>query len=472
MKICITLILLYFMTLFPQTNYDIKSEISSGNFSKAADMINNRLNDDTVPPSERWELNFEKERMERILLDFSRTREEIASALKKYFPDLDERQINKWEEEKHLEMRLINGEKRYFKNAVPNLFRLNKEAAKVKADKDGINIRKLDAFLAEHVPQSIKKINKSESINGNPVKIKIGYTLSVDADAVPEGEVIRCWLPYPKEENRRQTDVKLISVNEDKYIIADNKYPQRTLYLEKTARKGEPTLFNMKLEYRSWSEWHNINPSAVKPYDKNSELYKNYTSERAPHIIYTRELRDLSEKIVNGEKNPYLAARKIFTWINDHIPWASALEYSTIENISTYCYDNMHGDCGIKTLLFMTLARMNGIPAKWQSGWMLHPVEVNLHDWGEIYLQGYGWVPVDQSFGLQDSDSDEVKYFYLGGIDSYRMIVNDDYSQQLYPAKIYPRSETVDFQRGEVEWRGGNLYFDKWDYFMKTEYSE
>jgi transglutaminase-like putative cysteine protease len=460
------------MTLFPQTNYDIKSEISSGNFSKAADMINNRLNDDTVPPSERWELNFEKERMERILLDFSRTREEIASALKKYFPDLDERQINKWEEEKHLEMRLINGEKRYFKNAVPNLFRLNKEAAKVKADKDGINIRKLDAFLAEHVPQSIKKINKSESINGNPVKIKIGYTLSVDADAVPEGEVIRCWLPYPKEENRRQTDVKLISVNEDKYIIADNKYPQRTLYLEKTARKGEPTLFNMKLEYRSWSEWHNINPSAVKPYDKNSELYKNYTSERAPHIIYTRELRDLSEKIVNGEKNPYLAARKIFTWINDHIPWASALEYSTIENISTYCYDNMHGDCGIKTLLFMTLARMNGIPAKWQSGWMLHPVEVNLHDWGEIYLQGYGWVPVDQSFGLQDSDSDEVKYFYLGGIDSYRMIVNDDYSQQLYPAKIYPRSETVDFQRGEVEWRGGNLYFDKWDYFMKTEYSE
>ena len=118
----------------------------------------------------------------------------------------------------------------------------------------------------------------------------------------------------------------------------------------------------------------------------------------------------------------------------------------------------------------MTLARYNGIPAKWQSGWMLHPVEVNLHDWGEAYFEGYGWVPVDQSFGLQESDDLQIKYYYVNGIDSYRLIVNDDYSQPLFPAKIYPRSETIDFQRGELEWRGGNLYFNKWDYHMDVEY--
>ena len=27
---------------------------------------------------------------------------------------------------------------------------------------------------------------------------------------------------------------------------------------------------------------------------------------------------------------------------------------------------------------------------------------------------------------------------------------------------VYIRSETVDFQPGEVEWRGGNLYYDHW----------
>jgi len=36
--------------------------------------------------------------------------------------------------------------------------------------------------------------------------------------------------------------------------------------------------------------------------------------------------------------------------------------------------------------------------------------------------------------------------------------------------KKFLRSEPYDFQRGEVEWKGGNLYFDKWDYDMKIEY--
>ncbi|MBN2570670.1 MAG: transglutaminase domain-containing protein, partial [Ignavibacteriales bacterium] len=107
---------------------------------------------------------------------------------------------------------------------------------------------------------------------------------------------------------------------------------------------------------------------------------------------------------------------------------------------------------------------------KWQSGWMFHPDNINLHDWGEVYFEGYGWVPVDQSFGIQNSSDENLKYFFLGGLDAYRLIVNDDYSVPLYPSKIFPRSETVDFQRGEVEWRCGNLYFDKWDYHMDVEY--
>lgn len=50
------------------------------------------------------------------------------------------------------------------------------------------------------------------------------------------------------------------------------------------------------------------------------------------------------------------------------------------------------------------------------------------------------------------------------------MIVNNDYSTPLYLEKKYPRSETVDFQCGEVEWSGGNLYFNQWNYNMDIEY--
>jgi hypothetical protein len=49
------------------------------------------------------------------------------------------------------------------------------------------------------------------------------------------------------------------------------------------------------------------------------------------------------------------------------------------------------------------------------------------------------------------------------------MIVNQDISAPLFLQKSI-ESETVDFQRGEVEWKGGNLYFDRWNYDMEVKY--
>jgi len=72
-----------------------------------------------------------------------------------------------------------------------------------------------------------------------------------------------------------------------------------------------------------------------------------------------------------------------------------SIEYSTIRNISEYCHSKGYGDCGQEALLFMTLCRLNGIPARWQSGWNTFPGDKSNHDWSEIYLAPYGWVPVD-----------------------------------------------------------------------------
>jgi len=117
----------------------------------------------------------------------------------------------------------------------------------------------------------------------------------------------------------------------------------------------------------------------------------------------------------------------------------------------------------------MTLCRLNGIPARWQSGWDTTPDDEIIHDWTEIYLRPYGWIPVDPDLGvlatryyvtLSLEERRRLRDFYFGGLDHFRMAANSDHCQALRPAKRHPRSDNVDFQRGEVEWRGGNLYFD------------
>jgi transglutaminase-like putative cysteine protease len=205
-------------------------------------------------------------------------------------------------------------------------------------------------------------------------------------------------------------------------------------------------------------------------YDTNSENYKIYTAERKPHIVFSDQIKQLTTEVTSGISNPLEKVKAIFYWIDNNTTWASALEYSTIECIPEYVLNNRHGDCGMKTLLFMSMARYAGIPCKWQSGWMLHPGELNLHDWCEVYYEGIGWVPLDQSFGLQNSENQQVKDFYISGIDEYRLIVNDDFSSEFEPGKQFFRSEPIDFQRGELEWKGGNIYFNRWNYHVDITY--
>jgi len=448
----------------------IEKAIKRGEFTKAQKMISEYVEANKLFGSEKEALLFESERLERIKKDFTKNRSQILVELEKILPNYSFDNLEKFENDKSLEMLLIGGEKKYFKNAAPNLFRINKEMKKLKEEKVGLLVDRLNDFKKEIVPEIISESAASGKRLVGEENFKITYTLTVKPNAVPSGEIVRCWLPYPKEHYPRQQRLKLISTSEGKYIVAPDSILQRTIYMEKKAEKDSATKFAVEYEFTGFAECNDIFSKGTVP--EPCEKLSEYLQERTPHIVFTDEVKNLSKKIIGSETNPLKKIKMIFAWIHTNIPWASALEYSTIPNISAYCLENLHGDCGIKTLLFITLCRYNGIPAKWQSGWMLHPVEINLHDWCEIYVQPFGWAPIDQSFGLVDSEIENEKYFYLGNTDAYHLIINDDYSQSLFPAKKFPRSETVDFQRGEVEWSGGNLYFDQWNYNMDVSYSK
>lgn len=416
--------------------------------------------------------SWEEDLRHRLAMDFCLTEAQVKEYIRRYLPDVTDEQMRQWEKTGALECMTIDGEKRYFRNAGPNLFRLDSLCREAKLAKEGEQVSTSDRVNAENLPEILAATDgRGDSCLAAPKRMRVTYRVTVDTNAVPAGEVVRCWLPFPRTDVSRQQDVKLISASEPSYTLTTEGTAHSTLYMEKRAVSGEPTVFSETFEYTSYGEWHDIRPSDVRPYDTTTELYRRYTSERDRHIVFTPRLRQLADKLAEGEDNPFLKACRIFQWIDHHFPWASAREYSTIDNIPEYVLDNRHGDCGQVTLLFVTLCRIAGIPARFQSGFMMQPRAWNLHDWAEIYLEGIGWVPVDQSFGLAPyAEKAGQPYFYLGGIDSWRMVVNQDYGMPLVPEKKYPRSETVDFQRGEVEWEGGNLYFDRWSYHMDIEY--
>jgi len=451
--------------LSPTNNY--QQLIDRGEYSEAERVIKIMLKSDyKTTPQAKLDLAFELERLNRIRLDFTQTEADIRDYILKYIPDASAEDFQKWNASQALEWRMIDGEKRYFNRAARNLFRIDKEARviwqKYYKSGDEATGSGLAPGIDIHNAEIIAAIRETGPGFVKPVRLQITQSISVVADAVPTGEIIRCWIPIPREIQNRQTAIKIIRTEPANSLLAPADQLQRTIYLEKPAFAGEKIHFEVQYEYTSRGTWANIDPSHITAI--SDLVLGKYIQERPPHIVFTPELRAISQKVVGSERNPYLIAKKLFKWVDDNIPWASAREYSTIRNIPQYAIENHHGDCGIQTLTFMTLCRMNGIPTRWQSGWEFKPPDDSMHDWGMIYFEPYGWLPMDVTYGVRDVGDESGKWFYVSGMDSYRTIYNDDYSQPFYPAKIHHRSETIDSQRGEVEWRGGNLYFDQWDW--------
>ena len=447
---------------------DVIERIDAGDFSGAASAIDAAMADASA--LDRRVLAYQRERMRRMRLDFTLDEAAARERIRRQVPDLTDAEFARWDAAGLLERMDIDGERLYFNRAPSNLFRLSAEARERRADPKPFRDSPLETAHPHHAAV-IAAAREQGSDSVLPRRWRITQTLTVDADAVPAGETIRAWLPYPREIPGQQQAISFVSSQPADHRIAPASTLQRTVYFEQPAVAGEPATFQVSYELDISARHFEVDPAQVVAADITPELAP-FVAERAPHLVFTDELRAFSRKVVGDETNPWRIARKLYAAV-DAIPWAGAREYSTISNISDYALHAGHADCGQQTLLLIALLRLNGIPARWQSGMMFAPEGSgeywNLHDWGQLYIAPYGWMPMDVTFGRLDAGDPAVAGFYLGGLDGYRIAFNDDFGRAFVPAKSHFRSETVDLQRGEVEWSGGNLYFDQWDYDFQAK---
>lgn len=446
------------------------AQIDAGHFKQADAAIEQALAQPGLSTQARQDWLFQRERMRRILLDFTLDADAVKARVRKQIPDLTDAEFARWDAAGLFEHQTIDGRTLYFKRSPGNLFRLSAEARGRRQDQTPLTDGPMESLNDYHRQVRAAALAEHQT-SVLPHRVRMTQTLTVDANAVPAGETVRAWIPYPQELPGQQDDVRYVASVPAKHEIAPVSAPMRTVYLEQPAKAGEKTVFSVTYEVTLSAQYRQLDPDKVTATRITPELAP-YVAERAPHVVFTDDLRKFSKEVVGDEKNPYRIVQKLFAAV-DRIPWAGAREYSTISNISDYTLHAGHGDCGQQTLLLIALLRLNGIPARWQSGMVFAENGYdNIHDWGQVYLAPYGWVPMDVTTGqLHPSTPADapLQWFYLGGLDAWRIAFNRDFGQPLQPAKQQFRSDNVDSQRGEVEWNGGNLYFNQWDYHFQWQ---
>lgn len=419
------------------------------------------------------------ELLRRFDRDFGLDAGRLLEQLREVIPDATEADVIAWTGTGELQHRVIDGMPRYFRRAVANLLRFSVEAQRRRdadrptpatttaADRHGETFT-----LNGHLEQLVMEAGKSDASELSPIRTRVHYTLTVpgNLDGANPGSLLRVWLPMPKRYGP-QREIRLVSASPMPKQVAPEDAAQRTAYFEVTLDDpSQVQKLDLVVEYTTAARYPRLDPGKVQPLP--TSWGDRWLRAREPHIVVDDEMRKLARSIVGDETNPLEQARLLFDWMDREVRWCNELEYSIIPSLPRKLLATRRGDCGVQSLLYISLCRSVGIPARWQSGWTTDPFKGgNLHDWTEIYIEPWGWIPVDPSYGRKRHPDPRVRDFYFGHLDGYRMIVNTDYGAPLVPPKQSLRSEPLDFQRGEVELDGRNLYFDEWDYDARFEHS-
>lgn len=441
---------------------------ATGQFKVAAQILRSAMADHSTPDPHR-KLEFELDRLDRIRLDYSLTEDSLFAELQQSVRNLTRNEFEQWIKQGRFDYRLIDGQQQFMHSSVSNLFfRYPELEARRLGAEDNSAVEKSVLASCRAIKQAAAAQNEPYVL---PKRFDVTMTVTADADAAPSGQIICAWLPLPRS-YRYQNDIQVIGGSPAPKEIAPGSSPIRSAYFEQPAQAGVPTIFQLHYRFTHFGVHCDIDTNKVTSFNGQDPAIAPFVRE-APHVVFTPQMRALSAQIVGNEKNPSRIAKKIYDWIGTNIHYSFATEYSTIDNISDYVLTHRYGDCGEESLFFITLCRLNNIPARWQSGWDIFPGKEDIHDWSEIYLAPYGWIPVDPCMGLLSEqymttlsrpERLELHNFYFGGLDEYRMAANANHSQLLTPPKNSFRSDNVDFQRGELESYNQDIYFNHYSY--------
>jgi len=198
--------------------------------------------------------------------------------------------------------------------------------------------------------------------------------------------------------------------------------------------EGKDITITRQFRFKAYETAFKIDPEKVGEYNSVNPSYRYYTRTQE-FAELTPEVIQLAKEIIGDENNPYFQAKAIYNWCVNNIAYV----YPPNRGIR-FSLPRKTGDCGEYSLIFMSLCRAVGIPARVVNGHWCCKEKKNYHVWNEFYLPDYGWIPADATDGRTNKDNPgklagngDPDYF-LGNLDSGRFISSKGTSIQLYPS--------------------------------------
>ena len=417
---------------------DVEKAKWCGDFDRALRLIHRKLSEGKLPFAARKRLELEEHILRRLPLDYRYSEEEGLALLREHIPDFTREELQELEDSGAIDWIYIQGKPHFSSSFYDTLEKVYPDIAR-RAGLPPAEESKERKLLYDTVV-------KLEETGSAASRIRLRARLRVADSAFRPGEPLLVHLPIPAPAVNME-NIQILECSPQPVRIAPETAGQRTVSF--ACAPQENPLFTVEYQYDCRAVYSPLDPEKVSPLQPDFD-----TQEQAPHIRFTPFIRALCKELSAGETNPLKLARKFYDYCTTVVTYAFMREYATLTQIPEYAGLGLKGDCGVQALLFITLCRCAGIPARWQSGLYVTPYDVGCHDWAMFYVAPYGWLFADPSFGgsAYRSGNKLGHDHYFGSLDPFRMAANSQFQWEFDPPKAQLRADPTDNQRGEAEY--------------------
>jgi len=408
-----------------------------GDFDGAIRLIDRRLAETNIPKALRHSLIFHREIILRTPEQFPYSREEALAIIREKIADYTEEEFDEALDARRIRWHYVKGKIHVTNSFFSTLCKADPALAKragVYNPANRTDVNPLDIVISEM---------KAEGAQTR--RIRIRASVKVKDEVFKPGMFIRAHLPIPAA-CHQQRDIRIERVFPENGMIAPVDAAQRTVCWEENMAENHE--FMVEYSYLHTEKYTDAYHLAGKP-----GVYDFDLQEQAPHIVFSPYIKAIVAELTDGLTDPMAKARAFYDFITLNMKYTYMPDYFTLDSIAESCARNFNGDCGVFALLFITLCRCAGIPAQWQSALTAEPEDIGCHDWARFYVEPYGWLCADPSYGTGAvrAGSETRRQFYFGNIDPFRMVANRECQANFTVPKQFWRCDPYDNQSGEME---------------------
>ena len=422
---------------------DILRRKMYGDFDGAIRLIDRRLAEKNLPDALRGSLEVHKMICQRLPLEFPYSKADCMAIIRNDIPDFTEEEFDEQVDRRNVRWIYVNGQMRFFNRFYSSMVKAVPEVGKrAQQQVGGMESITSGASVANLRDVTIAKMKEKGSLT---TRIRIRATVQMKDEFFTPGMFVRAHLPVAAVCDQ-QRDVRIERIWPETGIVAPETAGQRTVCWEETMTENHEFLV----------EYSYLHTAVYKDAYNGTGIPGSYdfdVQEQEPHVVFSPYIRALCAELTEGLTDPLAKARAFYDFITKNMYYTYMPEYITQENLAENCARSYTGDCGVFAITFLTLCRCAGIPAQWQSGLAVEPDFIGGHDWVRFYVEPYGWIFVDASYGTSAmrAENEERRQFYFGNLDPYRMVANSAFQENFTIPKQQWRADPYDNQVGEIE---------------------